>query len=106
MRAITEDSMTVNDIEFRTFGTNPKHGNADLEVKAGTTGFRGKVPREKSARCFLAIDCNNGDYFFRPFRNEKGRITGFGICCCGDDALYSLLEAVDFIQEALQDEIC
>ena len=76
MYAITEGAKKINDVKLKTFSRNVKHANADLDVEAGTTGFRGYVPREKSARAYVAIGCNQGDFLFEPVTNEEGRFVG------------------------------
>ena len=52
MYAIDARSQTINGKKFRTFSRNVRHKNTDLEVEAGTTGFRGHVPREESGEPF------------------------------------------------------
>ena len=46
MYAITEGAKKINDVKLHTFSRNVKHVNTDMDVEAGTTGFRGDVPRE------------------------------------------------------------
>ena len=104
MYAIKEGTRKINDVKFRTFERNVKYSRADVDVEAGSTGLRGVVPREKSARGFVALDCNFGDFFFEPIEDEEGRITGFGIACCGDSAVMALMEALSFAQRALLDQ--
>ena len=101
MCAITENVKVINDVKVKTFGFNPKHGNADLDVEAGTTGPRGYVPREKSSRAYVGLDCNRGDFCFIPLGDEDGNVTGVGIACCGDNAVHSLMEALLFARMAL-----
>ena len=47
MYAVTEGARKINDVKLKTFSRNVKHVNTDLDVEAGTTGFKGYVPREK-----------------------------------------------------------
>ena len=104
MYAITEDTLKINHVDLKTFTRDVKHTNTAMEVEAGTTGFRGSVPREKSARGFVAFR-SLGDFKFSPVW-EKGtdRIVGVEIACCGDSALMSLIDSLGFALEALTDE--
>ena len=104
MYAITEGAKNINDVKLHTFIRNVKHVNTNVDVEAGTTGFRGYVPREKSARAYVGIDCNQGDFLFEPVTNEDGRVVGFEIACCGDAALMALLDSLAFSLQALIDE--
>ena len=104
MYAVTEGAKEINDVKLKTFSRNVKHVNTDLDVEAGTTGFKGYVPREKSSRAYVAIGCNQGDFLFAPVKDEDGSIVGIEIACCGDAALMSLVDTLGFAMEALMDE--
>ena len=104
MYAITEGAKKINDVKLHTFSRNVKHVNTDMDVEAGTTGFRGYVPREKSARAYAAIRCNQGDFLFDPVTDEDGKVVGIEIACCGDAALMALVDSLGFAMEALMDE--
>ena len=104
MYAITEGAKKINDVKLHTFSRNVKHVNTDMDVEAGTTGFRGYVPREKSARAYVAIGCNQGDVLFDPVTDEDGKVIGIEIACCGDAALMALVDSLGFAMEALMDE--
>jgi len=104
MYAITEGVKKINDVKLHTFSRNVKHVNTDMDVEAGTTGFRGYVPREKSARAYVAIGCNQGDFLFDPVTDEDGKVIGIEIACCGDAALMALVDSLGFAMEALMDE--
>ncbi len=103
MYAIKEGAQKINDVKLKTFSRNVKHMNTDMDVEAGTTGFRGHVPREKSARTYFSIGCNKGDYLFEPVIDGDGRIVGIEIACCGDSALMALVDSLGFAIEALTD---
>ena len=104
MYAITEEHKKINNVDVKTFSRNVRHANTDMDVEAGTTGFRGYVPREKSARAYVAIDVNRGDFLFEPVTDEEDRVVGIEIACCGDGALMSLIDSLGFAMEALMDE--
>ncbi len=104
MYAITEERKKINNQELKTFSRNVKHVSTDIDVEAGTTGFRGYVSREKSSRAYVAIDCNQGDFLFDPITDEDGRVVGIEIACCGDSALMALVDSLGFAMEALMDE--
>ncbi len=103
MYAVTEGAKKINDVKLKTFSRNVKHVNTNLDVEAGTTGFKGYVPREKSSRAYVAIECNRGDFMFDPIRDEDGRVVGIEIACCGDGALMGLADTLGFAMEALMD---
>ena len=103
MYAVTEGARKINDVKLKTFSRNVKHVNTDLDVEAGTTGFKGYVPREKSSRSYVAIECNRGDFLFDPIKDEDGRVVGIEIACCGDGALMGLTDTLEFAIEALMD---
>lgn len=104
MYAITEGTKKINNVKLKTFSRKVRHACSDMAVEAGTTGFRGYVPREKSSRAFVAIGCNRGDFLFEPVTNEEGRVVGIEIACCGDSALMALADSLGFALEALTDE--
>ena len=104
MYAIDEGTKKINGQEMKTFSRNVKHVNTDIDVEAGSTGFRGYVPREKSARTYISIDCNQGDFLFEPIMDEDGKVVGIEIACCGDGALMGLVDTLAFAMEALMDE--
>lgn len=104
MYAITEERKKINSQELRTFARNVKHASTDMDVEAGATGFRGYVPREKSARAYVSFDCIRGDFLFDPIKDEDGRVVGIEIACCGDSALMALIDSLGFAMETLLDE--
>ena len=104
MYAIFPNTKKINNQELKTFSRNVKHANTDIDVEAGTTGFRGRVPREKSSRTYVSIDCNQGDFLFEPITDDEGRVAGIEIACCGDSGLMALVDTLGFAMEALMDE--
>ena len=94
----------INGVELQTFCREVQNARTEIEVEAGTTGFKGGCCRDKGARAFLAIDCNQGDFFFDPKRDENGRVVGIAIACCGDDALASLIDTLGFAMKAIIDQ--
>ena len=104
MYAIWEDEKKINDVKVPTFCRSVQHVGTDLDVEAGTTGFRGYIPREKSARAYLSIDCGQGDFLFKPVLDGEDRVTGIEIACCGDAALMALADALSFARQAILDQ--
>lgn len=104
MYAIQESAKKINGVELQTFWRTIKNAKTDIEIEAGTTGFKGGCCRDKGARAFLSLDCNQGDFFFEPQKDEDGRVVGITIACCGDDALASLIDALGFSIKALIDQ--
>ena len=103
MYAIKEGTRKINGVKLKTFARNVKHACADFDVEAGTTGFRGRVPREQSARAYFSL-VGQGDFLFEPVADEEGRVVGIEIACCGDSALMALADSLGFALEALTDE--
>ena len=104
MYAIQESAKKINGLELQTFCREVQNARTEIEVEAGTTGFKGGCCRDKGARAFLAIDCNQGDFFFDPKTDENGRVVGIAIACCGDDALASLIDTLGFAMKAIIDQ--
>ena len=104
MYAISEGTKKNNNELLQTFSRTVKNVNTEIEVEAGTTGFRGGCCRDKGARAYLAIDCNQGDYLFEPITDEDGQVVGIEIACCGDDALASLIEVLGFAGRAITEQ--
>ena len=48
MHAITAGAKKINDVKVETFSRNVKHKSTDIDVEAGTTGFRGYVPARRA----------------------------------------------------------
>ena len=104
MYAIKEDAKKINDVEVQTFSREVRNARNEIDVEAGTTGFKGGCCRDKGVRAFLAIDCSQGDFFFDPKQDENGRVVGIAIACCGDDALASLIDVLGFSMKAINDQ--
>ena len=96
MDELTNDTIDINDVKVKTRTRFCKLKNTNLAVEAGCTGLRGDVPRERSSRAFLVLDGLKGDFFFNPVEDEDDKVVGFGVCCCGDEAVMALLEALTF----------
>ena len=79
MYAITEGAKKINGVELQTFSREVKNAKTDHEVEAGTTGCKGGCCREKGARSYLSIGCNQGDFLFEPTVDEDGRCVGIEI---------------------------
>ena len=104
MYAIQEHNVKINGEELQTFIRKVENPNTELIVEAGTTGFTGGCSREKGGRTYLLIDCNRGDFLFNPVLDDDDKVVGIEIACCGDAAMVSLIEALDFAMTAYHDE--
>ena len=89
---------------LQTLSRTVKNVKTGMEVEAGTTGFLGGCCRDKGASAFVAIGCNQGDFFFESVKDEDGRCVGIEIACCGDDALASLIDTLGFAMKAIIDQ--
>ncbi len=103
MFAVSENSKVINGVKVQTFGRNVKHVNTEMEAEAGSTGFRGYGPRENSARAYLSLVCNEGDFMFSPVTDEDDHVVGIEIACCGDGALMALADSLFFVRKAVMD---
>lgn len=101
MDADREVIRMINGVKVKTIGRNVKRGNVDLAVDSGSTGLRGYLPRGKSARAFVSLECRDGDFYFCPTEDKNGDVNGMVICCCGDHALLALDEALEYARGAL-----
>ena len=104
MYAITENAQKINGKEVQTFSRNVKNGKTELIVEAGTTGFAGGDSREKGGRAYFSFACNHGDYYFAPILDNRKKMIGFEAACCGDDAVCSLIEMLNFAMQAFVDQ--
>ena len=104
MYAIREHNVKINGEELQTFIRKVENPRTELIVEAGTTGFSGDCSREKGGRTYLSIDCNRGDFLFNPVLDDEENVVGIEIACCGDAAMVSLIEALDFAMTAYHDE--
>jgi len=104
MYEIKAGNIEINDVEVDTFRRNVKHVNTSMTVEAGSTGFRGYVPREKSSRGYMSIYCKQGDFHFDPITDKDGTVRGIEIVCCGDNALMALIDTLEFARDAIEDE--
>ena len=89
-------TIDINDVKVKTRARFCKHKKTNLAVDVGCTGLRGDVPRQRSSRAFLVLDGLKGDFFFNPVEDEDDKVVGFGVSCCGDEAVMALLEALTF----------
>ena len=105
MFAIEEGLQKINGELVETFQREVVCGNTDLEVEAGTTGYKGGCCRNAGGRTYIGINCICGDFHFEPVKNDSGQFSGVKIACCGDDGLDSILKAFGFVMEALADQV-
>ncbi len=96
MKDLNNHTIDINDVKVKTRARFCKLKKTNLAVDVGCTGLRGDVPRQRSSRAFLVLDGLKGDFFFNPVEDEDGRVVGFGVCCCGDEAVMTLLEALNY----------
>lgn len=103
MKELTNHTIDINDVKVKTRTRFSRIRNTNLAVDAGCTGLRGDVPRERSSRAFLMLDNLKGDFFFNPVEDDDGKVVGFGVCCCGDEAVMALLDALNFATTTILD---
>ena len=106
MYAIEEGLQKINGEMVETFQREVVCGNTDLEVEAGTNGYKGGCCRDAGGRTYLSLLCLSGDFFFGPIKDDEGHIAGITIACCGDDALNAIMKAIEFAHQAIDDQRC
>ena len=106
MVAIEEGLQKINGELVETFQREVVCGNTDLEVEAGTTGYKGGCCRNAGGRTYISLLCLNGDFFFGPIKDDEGRFAGITIACCGDEGLNAIMKALEFCQQAINDQRC
>lgn len=106
MFAIEAGVQKINGEFVETFQREVSCGCSELEVEAGTTGYKGGCCRSAGGRTYLSLLCLSGDFFFGPIKDDEGHIAGITIACCGDDGLNAIMKALDFAQTAINDQRC
>ena len=106
MYAIEESVQKINGEVVETFQREICDGNTNLEIEAGTTGYKGGCCRNAGGRTYLSLLCLSGDFFFGPIRDDDGNIAGITIACCGDDGLNAIIKALEFAHTAINDQRC
>ena len=80
MYAIDEGLQKINGEMVETFHREVIAGNTDLEVEAGTTGYKGGCCRNAGGRTYLSLLCLSGDFFFGPIKDDDGNIAKPPLC--------------------------
>lgn len=106
MFAIEEGIQKINGETVETFSREIAEVNTGLLVEAGTTGYKGGICRDAGGRTYLSIVCQCGDFHFSPVKDDEGRQVGVVVACCGDAGLNAIVKALEFAQEALNDQRC
>lgn len=106
MYAIEEGLKRINDKFVETFERTIKEHNTELDVEAGTNGYKGTPCRKAGSRTYLRLVCLEGDFNFEPLVDDDGVVFGIKIACCGDAALDAVMKALDFARDALNDQRC
>lgn len=106
MFAIREGLTKINDRFVETFKRTVTGRGTELEVEAGTTGYKGTPCRKAGGRTYLRLECRKGDFYFDTITDDGGTVVGVEIACCGDAALDAVMKAVDFVRDAVNDQRC
>ena len=106
MYAINENMVKINGVVTDTFERDVVCGQTALAVEAGTTGYKGSAYRDNGGRTYISIDCLCGDFNFSPVNDTEGNMIGVKIACCGDDGLNAIMHALEFAQQAINDQRC
>ena len=59
------------------------------------TGPNGVLELTKDGKSLILHD-EGTLLFFNPVEDEDDKVVGFAVCCCGDEAVMALLEALTF----------
>ena len=107
MFAVEKKRKRINDKIVETFERTVKDHGTELEVEAGTTGYKGTPCRKAGGRTYLRLLCWEGDFHFEPIFTEDGKeCFGIEIACCGDAALDAIMKALIFTGDVLTDQRC
>ena len=106
MYAINKNRIKINGAIVETFERDVICDETLLAVEAGTTGYVGCACRDNGGRTYISIECLNGDFHFSPVKNSDGNVVGVKIACCGDDALNAIMHALEFAEQAINDQRC
>jgi len=104
MYAITAGETRINGQRVETFEREVVKDRAQLNVIAGTTGYKGRNHRDAGCRVYVGLDCVCGDFNFSPVTDGRGRMTGVEIAGCGDDSLTALVRALKFAVRVLDEQ--
>ena len=103
MYAIEEGLQKINGEMVETYQRGVACGNTELEVEAGTTGYKCGC-RNAAGRTYVRLRCISGNFFFGPITDDAGSVTGITIACCGDDGLNAIMKALEFARAAIDDQ--
>ena len=106
MYEIEKGMKKINGEAVETFQRTVRTPSVRLAVEAGTTGYKGSASRSAGGRTYIRIVCHKGDFCFDPFFDDEGTVVGFEIGACGDAALDSIMKALDFARDAINDQRC
>lgn len=106
MYAINEGIKKINDEFVDTFSRRVSDHETDLEVEAGTTGYKGTPCRKAGGRTYVSVRCNEGDFCFVPLKDKAGTVVGMEIAACGDAGLNAVMKALAFTEQVLNDQRC
>ena len=102
MYEITQAEKKVNGVCFPTWKRAVISCNI-LDVEAGTTGLRGGDTGHGGRTYFSIRDGACTDMEVRPTFNKWGEADGFEVMLGGDCELETMIEALKFIVQALED---
>lgn len=95
----------VNGVEVSTKCKDVSTKYATLQVEVGSTGCTGCMVREGGSRAYVRIVSKKGDFLFQPVTDDYGRTIGIVIAGCGDSAVATLCELIQFCDNELNKEI-
>ena len=104
MYAIEEGIKKINNEMVETFARTVTEPNTEMEVEAGTTGYKGTPCRKGGGRTYLRLECWAGDFHFGTITDEDGNGIGVEIAACGDAGLNAIMKALEFAHQAINDQ--
>ena len=96
----------INDGIVETFERTITEHNTELDVEAGTNGYKGTPCRKAGSRTYVSLVCLEGDFHFEPLVDDDGVVFGIEIACCGDAGLNAVVKALDFARDVINDQRC
>lgn len=104
MSSIRESKLLVHGEPVTTYSISVHKSNISMLVEVGSTGLDGKDGWGSSGRTYVGLLCDSPAVSFDPLRDKRGKIVGIEICGCGDAALDTLIEALEYIVVTFRDE--
>ena len=96
MYTIQSTPVRINGKIVPTSSCTVRNGDTVLSAEAGATECTAGGRRD--CRALLSLVCEKGELLFVPVKDRSGRVVGMDLAACGEEALLSILDALDFFK--------